>query len=99
MAASDLLAQVERQTGARDRLDVGGRQAAEPLEEQRDVLGPDAKTMVGHGHEALAVLGAHLAPDLAAIGRELDRVVDQVADDGCDPRSVGPDNGWLASGR
>src|SRR5438067_13536627 len=77
-AADQLLADVEAEAGpshAPDHLRVG---AVELLEDPVLVLGRNPKPLVLHGEANGAVVLVDLDLDVAALGRVLDRVLDEV---------------------
>src|SRR5438270_9577484 len=86
-----LTRQVETQTGAANRRGVGIHDPAELLKQHALLVGLDSDSLISDLHTRQDAVYEHLALDLSSVRRVLDRVVEQVMQDGGQNLRVGPD--------
>ena len=80
----------EAEAGARRR--GGTSAAAELLEDAFTLVAIDAGTVVDDAHAEARLIATRAHHDRTVLGRELDRVADEVPDDPSQPRDVGGDH-------
>src|ERR1700694_1708933 len=90
--SGQLSGQVEAEAGAGDSAVLGREDAPEPGEEPGNVLVGDAEAFVADGDARMARLIAYHAADLTAPWRVLDRVAQEIHEDGAQPVPVGEDH-------
>src|SRR2546430_1585978 len=94
MTDGDLLAQEQAQARAGDGHVVLGGKPAEASEQKRQVIARYAEAVVADAHRGHRVATAHRHAYLPALGGVLESVVQEVGDDGPDPRPVALDHQW-----
>src|SRR6266540_2788208 len=75
----------EAETGTTDPAGASPLAAIEAFEQARELIRRDAKSLIDDAHHDLAVGDDRPYVDAAAVGRVLDRVVEQVVEDLLDP--------------
>lgn len=86
MGLNQLAADVQPEAGAAHT----GAAADEPLEHPLQLGGRQARAVIDHRYRRLAVVGGHSHLDVAAVGRVLHGVVEQVRQNLVDAAPVGP---------
>src|SRR5437588_4502039 len=86
-----LTRQVETQTGAANCGGIGSDDPAELLKQHALLVGLDSDSLIPDLHARQDAVYEHLALDRSSVRRILDRVVEQVLQDGEEHLRVGPD--------